>query len=125
MHCEQCGAECRELAKFCANCGASLSTASQEATFKTNENKSAIDELVGELPERYSLEKVLLVAVDGLAALLYVALIWMFFFSEDVEFSGAGFTAMLIACAIIALIAKVLKSVVGSIGRTFDQTFNK
>ncbi len=72
------------------------------------------------------LEKTLVGAVDLITAILYLYIGFMAFFSEDSPLQsggGADWFALLLIFAFVAIIAKILKSIFGTIGRAFDSTF--
>ena len=50
MYCSQCGAECPDTAKFCANCGQPLQGAS---TQKTEKPKTESSEVYMDLPTKH------------------------------------------------------------------------
>lgn len=112
INCPECKKEISDTVDNCIHCGYSL--AASKAPSKTSK------------PHKNS-ETQIHKAVDAIFALLYIYLFYMMFFNDSAptETGGAFWFGMFIGFVLIYFVQKMAKAILGTIGRSFDDAFNK
>lgn len=123
INCYECKKEISDKAPHCIHCGYDYSELSEKIA---PQNNIFLKEAADEKPHKSS-EGQINKAVDIIFGLLYVFLLWNLFFGDlgDELSGGAAWFGILIAFAIIYFVQKMIKAVLGTIGRAFDDTLNK
>ena len=112
IHCPECKKEISDTIENCINCGYLI--APNKVAEKTNK------------PHKSS-ERQIHKAIDGIFALVYVYLLYNVFFSDHFSEmdSGASWFGIFIVFVLIYFFQKIAKAILGTIGRSFDDAFNK
>lgn len=111
INCPECEKEVSDKADICIHCG-----------FKQINEKSGSS--TKQVKVYQSSESQINIAIDAIFAAMYVYFIYTAF-SSDLGFSAANVLALFLVVVVVYFTQKIIKGVLGSIARSFDQVFNK
>lgn len=119
INCPECKKEVSNTVENCIHCGYSIS-----GKITSELNSSASNK---EVKKNKSSESQIHKLIDAVFALLYVYLFYIIFFSDS--FSGtnsvASWFGVFFAFVMIYFVQKMAKAIFGTVGRSFDNAFNK
>jgi hypothetical protein len=121
INCPECNKEVSDSALSCIHCGYPLEKESESSAGK---------DTVATQPEKAqkNLEGQINRAIDAIFALIYIYLLYSIFFTDqfsDLLDGGAAWFGLFIGFVVIYFVQKMLKAILGTIGRSFDSAFNK
>ena len=122
INCPECNKEVSDSAPSCIHCGYPLEKESEPPVSK--DPVATKSEKV-----RKNSEGQINKAIDAIFALIYIYLLYNIFFTDrfsdnDLDGSAAWF-GLFIGFVLIYFVQKMLKAILGTIGRSFDSVFNK
>jgi hypothetical protein len=117
--CRSCGVKQKAASEFCHSCG---EPAFYQGDFTPKEVEASSS------PENNT-EAMVVKGIDGLFSLLYIYLIYILVFTDDLEEGDLGAAGamfgLLIAFGVLYFVQKLSKSILGTIARSFDEISNK
>ena len=117
INCPECKKEISDTVSICIHCGYSI----PKPEYLQNEHEPSKE------TKNNKLEPYVHKAIDAIFALVYISLFYSIFFTDnfsDMD-SDANWIGVFIAFVIIYFVQKIAKAIFGTIGRSFDDTFNK
>lgn len=118
VNCPECDKEVSDRAGNCIHCGCPLSCSQKENTAVVSDKTDAT--------HTSKAEEIVHQAIDVVFGLMYLYLAYIVFFSDELQSdaeSGAYYFGLIIGFAMLYFVQKLLKSILGTIARSFDVMF--
>ncbi|MGR3238906.1 zinc ribbon domain-containing protein [Vibrio vulnificus] len=124
IFCPECSKEISDKAPSCIHCGLPM------AQYNSGIKQLSVDNIDGKLKSKSSVENVVRQGVDVVFGLLYIYLGYSILFTDelrfdsDIESAGIVF-GLLIAFAVLCVVQKLIKTILGTIAKVFDNVIKQ